>query len=603
MVGRGTHLSAAQLAELQLPGLPGSKRGINMLADRLGWAFTEERARGGWCRLYDVAQLPEQARAALEAKRAKLVPANLRPVGRPKGSDFFTRNPDVADAVEALLAKQEFAAPRILELLAPTFGLRIPTRRTLARFILKLEQQKAALLTSFRDPDAFKSKYKIALGRADGGVTYAHEVWELDTTKVDVLTKGGRKMVFGVIDRYSRRARFMVGESESGQSVRRLLVETIRAWGVMPEMIATDNGCGYINASIVTALETLGIKHWRCPPGTPEKKPFVERLFGTFTRERAELLAGYAGHSVAEAQRLRGRAKKETGRAVIVPELTPEELQQILDAWVDGVYHHREHSGIRTTPFRRWQSSPVPATAAPSDEVLKVALSALVGSCVVGKKGVRWKRGSYWSPSLVPFMGRAVQLRRDEDDLGALFVFDEDGHFIDTAVNAERAGLSEEEFARAASRQQTEWMKTARAEVRRKQGAFRFEDARDALLRSDAEAAGRLVNLPPPATARTTPQMDSIARAPTPPVPTAAAIEDAVRRTAPRTKMPELTPAAKVAWADRIIQAAKAGAAVDPDELKRAELFAASTTYRAEKLISGHFGAAPLPIHDHRRQA
>lgn len=587
----GIHMSAAQLASLSLPGLPATKRGVQFLADREGWTWEPRPGRGGG-RLYSIDCLPEQARSALLAKRASIVPANLRPVGRPKGSDFFTRNPEVADAVEAILAERQLSAPRILELLHQRFPI-IPTRRTLARFIAKLEQEKPAVLASMRDPDLYKSRFKLAIGRADGGASYAHQVWELDTTKVDVLTKGGRKMVFGVIDRYSRRARFMVGESESGQAVRRLLVETIRAWNAVPEMIATDNGCGYVNRSIVTALETLGIRHWRCPPGTPEKKPFVERLFGTFTRERAELLGGFAGHNVAEAQRLRQKAKKETGRAIVVPELEPGELQAILDSWVDGVYHQREHSGIRTTPMQRWLSSPVPARAAPPEDVLRIALSAYVGPARVGKRGVRWKNGRYWAPALAPFVGRSVLVRRDEEDLGALFIFDEDGRFIDTAVNHERAGLSEEAFAREASRQHAAWMKEARAEIRTKQQRFRFEDVRDSLLRQDAERAGKLVTLPQPTRSETTPQLASIAAAPAPAAPDPAALEEAVRRTAPRSRK-EPTTAEKVAWADRILSASAQGAAVDADELQRARLFASSTAYKAEKLVDGFFGVAPL---------
>ncbi|MEA3017327.1 MAG: putative transposase [Sphingomonadales bacterium] len=601
----GTHFSAAQLASLALPGLPKSKRGVQFLADRERWSWIERQGRGGG-RLYSVLDLPEAARLALQQRRERLVPANLRPVGRPRGSDFFTKNPAVADAVEAILANRQLSAPRLLELLAQRFTIaEIPTRRTLARFIQKLEEQKAALLASTRNPDLYKSRFKLALGRADGGAEYAHQVWELDTTKVDVLTKGGRKMVFGVIDRYSRRARFMVGESESGQAVRRLLVETIQAWGVVPEMIATDNGCGYINKSIVTALETLGIRHWRCPPGTPEKKPFVERLFGTFTRERAALLGGFAGHNVAQAQQLRSKAKKETGRAVIVPELEPAELQAILDAWVDGVYHRREHSGIRTTPMQRWLASPVPARAAPAEEVLKMALSAYVGAFKVGKRGVQWKRGRYWAPALAPFIGRMVIVRRDEEDLGALFIFDEDGHYIDTAVNHERAGLSEEQFAREAARHQRTFMNAARAELRGKQARFRFEDARDGVLRRDAEEAGKLITLPPSTRSGSTPQLDSLARQPAPVLPSAARLEEAERRLAPRKSSREPTPKERVAWADRIIEADRLGAAVDADELKRARLFAQSTAYKAEKLISGHFGTAPAqtPMFNRRHSA
>lgn len=581
----GTHLSAAQLASMELDGLPTTKRRVHAMAEREGWSWIERPGRGGG-RLYAVADLPALARRDLTSRWISNTPTTLRAPGRPKGSDFFTRRPDVAQAVEAVLAEHKISAPRILELLETRFD-ELPSLRTLRRFILCLEREKPALIASARDPDGYKSRFRISLGRADGGVTHAHQVWELDTTKADVMTKGGRRMVLGVIDRWSRRARFIVAPSESGQSVRRLLVDTIRAWGVMPETVATDNGSGYINASIKTALEALGIEHRICPPGSPEKKPFVERLFGTFTRERATMLAGFAGHSVADAQKLRARARKLTGRAVIVPELEPADLQAILDAWVEGVYHQREHSALGMTPMQKWLSSPRAAAAAPSEDVLKVALSAYVGTHKIGKRGLVWKNGRYWTAELAAFVGRYVTVRRDEEDLGALFVFDEDGHFIGTAMNAERAGLSEEDFAKEARRQQASWMKQARAELRARQSAFSFEDARDALLRRDAERAVNVTALPLPTEVRTTRVMRSIADQPAPHLPSAARLEEALRQT-PSPRRAESI-ADRVQRADAIIAAADRGEPVDADELRKARLYSTSTEYRAEKLTSAHF--------------
>lgn len=591
----GTHLSAGDLAQLELDGLPSTKRGVALLAEREGWSWTDRPGNGGLTRLYAIADLPVLARRDLAARWADQAPSSLRGRGRPKGTDFFTRHPDVASAVEAILAERQLSVPRILELLETRFD-ELPSLRTLRRFVTTIERAKPALLASTRDPDAYKSRFRVSLGRADGGVTHAHQVWELDTTKADVMTKGGRRMVLGVIDRWSRRARFLVAPSESGQSVRRLLIDTIRGWGVLPEAVATDNGAGYINASIKTALEALGIEHRICPPGSPEKKPFVERLFGTFTRERAELLRGYAGHSVAEAQKLRAIARKQTGRAVIVPELEADELQAILDAWVDGVYHQREHSALRMTPMAKWLSSPTRAAAAPAEDVLKVALSAYVGTHKVGKRGLVWRGGRYWTAELAPFVGRPVTIRRDEEDLGALFAFDEDGRFIGTAVNAERAGLSEEVFALEARRQQADWMKQARAELRDRQRDFSIEKAKEQLLRRDAERAGKLAALPLPTTERATATMLSISVAPAPPTPAPERLADAVRRTAPGPRLESL--ADRIARTDALISAADRGEAVDPDELRRARLYATSTEYRAEKLTAAVFQprtTAPIP--------
>lgn len=578
------YVSADELAAAGLPDLPTTKRGVNKRAASEGWHYIDRVGRGGG-RLYRIFDLPVAARNELAERRLRNLPT--APVGRPKGSDYFTLNPDVAGAVEALIASRRLSAPQVMKLLATQF-VNLPSKRSLQRFMAKVEDEKRALIASIRDPDAYKGRYRVALGRADADTTRAHQCWELDTTKADVMTAGGRKMILGVIDRWSRRANFMVVPSESGQAVRRFLVDTIRKWGVMPEAVMTDNGSGFINQSIRSALDTLGIEHRICPPGSPEKKPHVERLFGTFNRECAELLSGYIGHNVAEAQALRAKARKETGRAVIVPTMTPEELQTVLDGWVDGVYHVREHSSLRMSPMRKWQSSPARPRAAASEDVLRLALSALVGQRNVGKRGVQWKGGRYWSAALAPWVGRDVIVRRDEDDLGQLFIFAPNGEFIDIAVSAMRAGLSEAEFARAAHEAQDSFMRQARADLRSKSKGFTFEKARDRVLRDNAEAAGKLVHFAPQTQPHSTPTIASLTDAAT----TAAPVPTAAERPAAASIIPlPKSPAQKVREADDIIARAAAGDLIDADELRRAQLYATTSEYRAQRMVADAFAA------------
>lgn len=473
------------------------------------------------------------------------------------------------------------------------------------RVIRRVEDEQRVLLTSMRDPDTFKSRYRPALGRMDATVSYAHEMWEIDTTKADVMCTDGRKNILGIIDRWSRRSRFLVVESESAQSVRRMLVSTIMAWGVMPAILKVDNGSGFVNASITTALELLEITLDICLPGHPEDKPHVERLFGTFNRERASLLKGFIGHNVAQAQKLRARAKKETGRAVIEAGIDSAELQRILDAWTDGEYHQRVHSSLGMSPMAKWMRSPEPARAAPSASLLKIALSAYVGVATVGKRGVRWKNGRYWSPRLVALMDRQVTLRRDEDDLGALYVFDEAGNYVDTAVNAERSGLSDQQFALAARRHFSKHMAEQKADLRKKQAAFSIEKAKDAVLRHEAEQAGKLAHFPMPTTARSTASMDSITDAPVAFVSEAPARAEAKPRPS-ASKLPTRSPAEKMADADAILAAAARGETVDGDALRRAELYATTAEYRAEKMMVVAFGSpasAPSAATDRRQGA
>lgn len=68
MTAAKTHYSAAELVGLSLPSLPGSKRGIEKLSQRQGWAFQEVAARGGRTgtrKEYAIAALPAPARQAL----------------------------------------------------------------------------------------------------------------------------------------------------------------------------------------------------------------------------------------------------------------------------------------------------------------------------------------------------------------------------------------------------------------------------------------------------------------------------------------------------------------------------------------------------------
>jgi transposase InsO family protein len=238
----------------------------------------------------------------------------------------------MAKAIEAYIAGNPVSARNLLKLLATDGFADLPNARTLQRFVADLEARKAVLFTALRDPDGYKSAYRPALGRMDATVSYAHEMWEIDTTKADVMCTDGRKAVLGIIDRWSRRARFLV-ESESAQSVRRMLVSTILAWGVMPAILKTDNGSGFINKTMETALPYLGIVLDLCLPGTPEDKPHVERLFGTFMRERASLLPGFIGHNVAQAQKLRARPRSKPAG----PKLWPGSAVPNCRYWMHGL--------------------------------------------------------------------------------------------------------------------------------------------------------------------------------------------------------------------------------------------------------------------------
>lgn len=577
------YLSAQEIAELRLKGLPTTVQGINRRAKAETWPYVDRAGRGGG-RLFALAGLPIDAAHDYASRQLE---DNGAPTsrGRPKGSDRLTQDSKLVEAITTILAERPTSARNMSKLLA-NMGVTPPPIRSLQRFMARIEEEKKALLASVRDPDAFRSKYRLSLGQAGADTRYAHEVWEIDTTKVDLILKEGRKCVIGIIDRYSRRTRFEIVDSESAQSVRRVLINTIRAWGVMPARLKVDNGSGYMNKTIETALELLDIILDPCLPGTPQDKPFVERSFGTFTRERTSLLPGFVGHNVAQAQQLRSRARSKTGRAEIKAELSAAEFQAIMDAWLDGEYHVRTHGSLRCSPMQKWQASPKGARKAPSEGALKLALSAFVSNATVTKRGIQWKRGRYWAPSLAAWMGRTVQVRRDEDDLGALFIFDEDGRYIDTAVNYQRAGISQQQFASNMQRMQEDFMSRAKADLRQKSKTYSVEKAVDQLLRDEAEMAGRIRHLPPPAAAASTIMLNSLNDdlAATP-----ALARSSAEIVQLPTAAPAMTPFERMAHTDALIAAAERGEAIDPDALRAARIHANSDSYASAKLAVGEW--------------
>jgi len=257
---------------------------------------------------------------------------------------------------------------------------------------------------------------------------------------------------------------------------------------------------------------------------------------------------------------------------------------------------------IGMSPMEKWQRSPEPARSAPPESLLKIAFSAVIGPATVTKRGVRWKNGRYWSDTLVPLMGKQVMLRWDEGDLGALYIFDEAGNYVDTAVNVERKGFSQQAMALAARREMTKFLNEQRTELRQKKASFSIEKAMDTVLRDEAERAGKLAHFPRPTEARATPAMDSIANAPAPAVPDTAQLEAMLAKpAAPRQAL--RTPAEKMAEADAIIAAHKRGESVDAEALRRAQLYATTAEYRAEKMMVIAFGAPAAAPADRRQGA
>ena len=252
---------------------------------------------------------------------------------------------------------------------------------------------------------------------------YLNHVWEIDETPADVLCSDGKRYkVAGVIDVYSRRACFLLAATVNQFRVMALLRKAILKFGV-PSELHTDRGKAFISKHVALACAGMEIDVVKLPGRTPEAKPFIERVFGTMTGQLFEHLPGFVGHSVAERKEIHARlfAKDQ----VIESDMTPEDLQEVIDHWCIE-YHERVHSGIGCTPVGKVVQSPHPAKMIRKERQLDMFLSP-AGIRKVVNKGIRYENAWYYSSELWQWIGMKVQIRVHVEDIGTAWVFGEPG--------------------------------------------------------------------------------------------------------------------------------------------------------------------------------
>ena len=397
--------------------------------------------------------------------------------------------------------------------------------RTVQRWLARFRANHTRALSAVTNPDHHRSHRKPAGGDAAEGIDRLNQLWELDSTRADVMCNDGRRYaIVAAIDVWSRRFRVLVSPESRATAIAALLRRCMLEWGV-PESVRTDQGRDYTSRHVVGVLADLEIEHLLCPPYTPEAKPFVERALGTLTRGLFAFLPGFTGHDVAQAKALHSRksfaARRGQGaRESFHVALTAEELQERIDMWCEAVYGREPHAGIGgQTPFLRAASWPEPVRRIHDERWLDALLAEPAGDGVrtIGKKGIRVDGGVYIAAELGPFVGERVKLRRDPTDLGRIHVYLHDGPeagaFLCIAEDPARTGMDRAKVAaqmkanaKAVDREAREWARGLKR-------LHRPETMMDDVLAHAASEAGRVVMLPRKGTTHQTPALTEAARA------------------------------------------------------------------------------------------
>jgi putative transposase len=165
-----------------------------------------------------------------------------------------------------------------------------------------------------------------------------NELWTGDALHGPSI--GGRKTyLFAFLDDHSRAIvghRF--GFAEDAVRLAAALRPALGSRGV-PDAVYVDNGSAFVDAWLLRACAKLGIRLIHSTPGRPQGRGKIERFFRTV---REQFLVEITGDPERDPNRH------------TVGDL--DELNRLFTAWVETVYHRREHSETGAPPLARWHA-------------------------------------------------------------------------------------------------------------------------------------------------------------------------------------------------------------------------------------------------------
>jgi putative transposase len=225
----------------------------------------------------------------------------------------------------------ERTGAQIAEILRAAYGERAPSARTVQRELARAGLRRSDLTGEI-----------VGLGRFEA--VACNDLWVADALHGPLvwLERGSalrRKAIcFAILDDHSRLcvgARFEPAETEL--RLERTLRAALTSRG-LPARLYVDNGAPFASAELARACAQLGIRLVHSRPGRPEGRGKIERFFRTL---RDQFLV--------EAER--------------IEDLSLPELNRLLRAWIERVYHRRAHSETGQAPAARFAGGEAPRYA------------------------------------------------------------------------------------------------------------------------------------------------------------------------------------------------------------------------------------------------
>lgn len=363
------------------------------------------------------------------------------------------------------------------------FGELMPSYDVLNRFYRDWKEKNPVFYEFAKSPDSAKNKYMPAIGNASEKALYKNHYWELDSTPADIICEDGKRYaIMAAIDVFTRRVVFHVSETSSSYSISQLLRKAILKLGI-PENVVIDNGKDYTSNHFMSICYNLKINPVIVPPFSGDKKPHIERMFGTLSRQLFMQVPGFVGANVSQRAQIQARQsfaqkinsiekwkklnasrteeeqkaikdawkiKKENLGLRLEVLKTADELQDLCDKWVLNIHEQEKHKSLGISPVAKWNRCPMTVKSIPDASMLNL----LLGESIIrkiGKKGIAYDGLNYWHDDLIDHMGENAFILVP-DDMGYIFVHKTDMTFIAIAEDPAHTGQSRAMAKRAAQR-------------------------------------------------------------------------------------------------------------------------------------------------------
>ena len=189
-------------------------------------------------------------------------------------------------------------------------------------------------------------------------------------------------------------------------------------FGGIPTIIIPDNGCEFNNNALSNFCNSFNITKSESQPYSPNDKPHIESFFRSLNKSIIHKLKG----TTFSSPQSRGDYDS-VGNACY----TLCELRELINDWIENIYHKRIHSGTNQRPEKMWKDAAkiFPVLSIPEYEIERKCRTVFrykINKGQINLKGLRYK--SQALATLNQHYKDKVTIYVNQLDLSAIYIQD-----------------------------------------------------------------------------------------------------------------------------------------------------------------------------------